>query len=131
MEEDIERIARSEAEALNLLKGMIAIAEMRENEQLDITLYTLCDGASVKISKTYAKRWVKDSWATMLRRYDPKPDFIESVEPTMEFELTKWNTLRLSAKLKTVRTDKNLAYLAEVKKARDEIYAEHYGVDEE
>lgn len=128
-EHDIEETATSERASISMLNALITIGEA-DGGKVNIVLYTLCDGASVEISKTHAKRWLKESWASMLRRYDPLPHFIESATPTMELTLTKWNTLRMYAKIKTVRTEKNQAYLDEAKKAREEIYAKHYnGVD--
>lgn len=99
----------------------------------EITISTAWDGASIKVSKTMAKQWIKDSWDTMRRRYDPDdlPHFIVSVSCQFDIELSSYGVIWLKPTVRTERSEANKAYLAEAQQARDEIYSKYHGDDEE
>lgn len=99
----------------------------------EITISTAYDGALIRASKTFATKWIKDSWDTMRRRYDldDLPDYIASVSTEFDLELSSYGVIWLRPCIRTERTEANKAYLAEAQQARDEIYSKHFGDDEE
>ena len=143
---DIEYTETNQADTLNRLDYLLQVVKDRQAMQrgdegweygfdsdAEIIISTAYDGAFIRPSKTLAKQWIKDSWRTMRRRYDPDnlPHYIESVSPEFELELTQHNAIWLRPHVRTERSEQNKAYLAEAEQARDEIYSKHYGDDEE
>jgi len=143
---DIKYTETNQADTLNRLDYLLQVVKDRQAMQrgdegweygfdsdAEITISTAYDGALIRPSKTMAKQWIKDSWNSMRRMYDPDnlPDYIESVSPEFDLELTKYGTIWLRPRVRTERSEQNKAYLAEAQQAREEIYSKHYGDDEE
>ena len=143
---DIKYTETNQADTLSRLDYLLQVVKDRQAMQrgdegweygfdsdAEITISTAYDGALIRPSKTMAKQWIKDSWDTMQRRYDldDLPDYIASVSPEFDLELTKYGTIWLRPTIRTERTEANKAYLAEAQQARDEIYSKHFGDDEE
>lgn len=143
---DITYTETNQADTLRRLDYLLQVVKDRQAMQRDdegweygfdsdaqITISTAYDGALIRASKTFATKWIKDSWDCMRSKYDldDLPDYIESVSYEFDLALTSYGTIWLRPCVRTERSEQNKAYLDEVEKVRSEIHAKHYGDDEE
>jgi hypothetical protein len=89
-----------------------------------VTVYTLGEGSSIKLSKTAARKWIRESWGRMERDINrPLPSYCESKTPSTELSLTNYHLLAYH-RIKTVRTEENLAKLAKIEEIKSEVFKE-------
>jgi hypothetical protein len=89
-----------------------------------VTVYTLGEGSSIKLSKTAARKYISESWNRMERDMDrPLPSYYKSKTPSTELSLTTY-CLHVYHKMKTVRTEENLAKLAKIQEIKDKVFME-------
>jgi len=89
-----------------------------------VTVYTLGEGSSIKLSKTAARKYISESWNRMERDMDrPLPSYCKSKTPSTELSLTTY-CLHVYHTMKTVRTEENLAKLAKIQEIKDKVFME-------
>lgn len=89
-----------------------------------VTVYTLGEGSSVKLSKTAARKWIRESWNRMERETQrPLASFYESRSPETELTLNRYN-LHVFHRINNVRTEENLAKLAKIEEIKIEVFKE-------
>ena len=82
------------------------------------------EGASVKLSKTAARKWISESWKRMERDTQrPLASFYESRSPETELTLNEYS-IWVYHRINNVRTEENLAKLAKIQEIKDEVFKE-------
>ena len=111
--------------ALNRLDYAIQTAKDMGNEKPEIRVHL--SESTLTISKSQARKYIKDSFFRMDRSHMREASYIASTQSTFRLTLTDYGTLWVDAKLKLTRTEENNRKHALLKIATDEIW----GKDEE
>lgn len=111
--------------ALNRLDYAIQTAKDMGNEKPEIKVHL--SESTLIISKSQARKYIKDSFFRMDRSHMREADYVASAQSTFRLTLTEYGTLWVDAKLKLTRTEENNRKHALLKIATDKIW----GKDEE